>query len=127
MRVTEAFEIEPITRHSSHTCDGLGAFRHPALVLHSSSSFPPSGLEVEVKKLRNDAEEAKSKLARREADMKNFERKLESREKELADLRLDHDRYKVRLRPSRAAELPLISLMCSEESGRVLEQERLDK
>lgn len=73
--------------------------------------FPPSGLEVEVKKLRNDAEEAKSKLARREADMKSFERKLESREKELADLRLDHDRYKVRLRPSRAGVLLLLKLL----------------
>lgn len=53
-----------------------------------------AGLEVEVKKLRNDAEEAKSKLSRRETDMKSFERKLEARDKELADLRLDHDRYK---------------------------------
>lgn len=48
-----------------------------------------------MKVLRNDAEEAKGKLARRDADLKGLERKLEARERELSDLRMDHDRYKV--------------------------------
>lgn len=54
--------------------------------------------EVELKKCFDDFSETKSKLSKRDAEVRNLQRKLESLERDLASYKQGHDRYQ-QMRP----------------------------
>nr|CDS25470.1 lamin dm0 [Hymenolepis microstoma] len=48
---------------------------------------------VEAEKLKDDAKTAQSKLAKRESDARNLQRRIETLERDLSAYKQDHDRY----------------------------------
>lgn len=54
--------------------------------------------EIELKKHRDDASDAKSKLSKRDGEVRGLQRKLEGLERDLASFKQDHERYQ-QLRP----------------------------
>uniref|UniRef100_A0A5K3FQP5 Lamin n=1 Tax=Mesocestoides corti TaxID=53468 RepID=A0A5K3FQP5_MESCO len=76
--------------------------------------------DVELKKHRDDTADAKSKLAKRDGEVRSLQRKVDVMERDLASYKQDHDRYQ-QLRPEyEALEKKLETLIKDLEAETIL-------
>ncbi|KAF5398989.1 Lamin [Paragonimus heterotremus] len=60
--------------------------------------------ELDAKQAKDDANDAKSKLSKRDLEVRNLQRRIEGLEKDLTNYKQDHDRYQTLLADFRALE-----------------------